>query len=66
MPAVAFGRWGLASVLSARGTLRAQDGDLPGAIADYEIALHMAIELGSMDDDAFIQLRLASGGRWIR
>ncbi len=52
-------RWGLASVLSARGTLRAQDGDLPGAIADYETALHMAIELGSMDDDAFIQLRLA-------
>ena len=52
-------RWGLASVLSARGTLRAQDGDLPGAIADYETALHMAMELGSMDDDAFIQLRLA-------
>lgn len=57
-------RWGLASVLSARGTLRAQDGDLPGAIADYETALHLAIELGSMDDDAFIQLRLA--GLWLR
>ena len=46
-------------MLSSRGTLRAQDGDLTGAIADYEMALHMAIELGSVDDDAFIQLRLA-------
>lgn len=52
-------RWGLSSVLSARGTLRAQDGDLDGAIDDYENALRYAGELGSTDDDLLIQLRLA-------
>ena len=52
-------RWGLSSVLSARGTLRSQDGDLAGAIADYEVALQLAGELGSTDDDSLIKLRLA-------
>jgi hypothetical protein len=47
-------------VLAARGSLRALDGDTAGAIADCEQALRYAKELGSTDDDALIQLRLAS------
>ena len=35
------------------------DGDHAGAIDDYERALRYAKELGSTDDDSFIQLRLA-------
>jgi hypothetical protein len=52
-------RWGLSSVLSMRGNVRALDGDVAGAIADYEQAMRYANELGSTDDDALIQLRLA-------
>ena len=57
-------RWGLSSTLTARGNIRAMDGDHPGAIDDYERALRYAKELGSADDDSFIQLRLA--GLWLR
>ena len=52
-------RWGLSSVLSARGTLRAQAGDIDGAIADYQRAWTLAAELGSTDDVMLIQFRLA-------
>jgi tetratricopeptide (TPR) repeat protein len=52
-------RWGLSSTLTARGNVRAMDGDHAGAIDDYERALRYAGELGSTDDDSFIQLRLA-------
>ena len=52
-------RWGLSSVLSMRGNVRALDGDVTGAIEDYEQAMRYANELGSTDDDALIQLRLA-------
>ena len=52
-------RWGLSSVLSMRGNVRALDGDVAGAIEDYEQAMRYANELGSTDDDALIQLRLA-------
>ncbi len=52
-------RWGLSSVLSARATLRAQDGDLAGAIADNELAWKLAGELGSTDDTLLVQVRLA-------
>ena len=57
-------RWGLSSVLSARGMLRAQDGDLTGAIADYEMALRLAQELGATDDVLQVELRLA--GMYLR
>ena len=52
-------RWGLASVLAMRGNVRALDGDVAGAIDDYDQAMRYANELGSTDDDALIQLRLA-------
>ncbi len=52
-------RWGLSSVLSARATLRAQDGDIAGAIADNELAWKLAAELGSTDDTLLVQVRLA-------
>jgi ATP/maltotriose-dependent transcriptional regulator MalT len=52
-------RWGLSSVLTARGGVRTLDGDHDGAIEDYERALRYANELGSSDDDSLIQLRLA-------
>jgi len=52
-------RWGLSTTLTARGNIRAMDGDNAGAIDDYERALRYAKELGSADDDSFIQLRLA-------
>jgi len=52
-------RWGLSSTLTARGNIRAMDGNHAGAIEDYERALQYANELGSADDDSFIQLRLA-------
>ncbi len=42
-----------------RGNVRALDGDVTGAIEDYEQAMRYANELGSTDDDALIQLRLA-------
>lgn len=52
-------RWGLSSVLSARGAVRAMDGDLAGAIADNERAGQLAAELGSTDDAMLVRLRLA-------
>ena len=52
-------RWGLSAVLSMRGNVRALDGDVAGAIEDYEQAMRYANELGSTDDDALIQLRMA-------
>ncbi len=52
-------RWGMSSVLAARGNLRALDGDTPGGIDDYERALSYARQLGSGDDEAMVRMRLA-------
>ncbi len=52
-------RWGMSSVLSARGNLRAMDGDTRGGIEDYERAIGFARELGSADDESMLQMRLA-------
>ncbi len=52
-------RWGMSSVLAARGNLRALDGDTRGGIEDYERAMGYARELGSGDDEAMLRMRLA-------
>jgi len=58
---VAIGeRWGLSNALTARANIRAMDGDVGGAIADYELAGTYLRELGSTEDDLLIRLRLAT------
>ena len=58
---VAIGeRWGLSNTLTARASVRAMDGDVAGAIADYEQAGSYLRELGSTEDDLLIRLRLAA------
>ena len=52
-------RWGMSSVLSARGNLRALDGDTRGGIEDYERAMQYARDLGSADDESMLRMRLA-------
>lgn len=53
-------RWGLSSILTTRGNLRAMDGDIAGGIADYERALVLACELGSAQDEAMVRVRMAA------
>ncbi|WP_395728601.1 BTAD domain-containing putative transcriptional regulator [Nakamurella sp.] len=53
-------RWGLSSILTTRGNLRAMDGDVAGGIADYERALALAGELGSAQDEAMVRVRMAA------
>jgi len=58
---VAIGeRWGLSNTLTARASIRAMDGDVAGAIADYEQAGTYLRQLGSTEDDLLIRLRLAT------
>ncbi|GMA86158.1 hypothetical protein GCM10025868_14080 [Angustibacter aerolatus] len=52
-------RWGLASALTSRGSLRVLDGDLLGAVADLEAAQTNRRLLGSSDDDVRLEMRLA-------
>jgi tetratricopeptide (TPR) repeat protein len=53
-------RWGLSTILTARANVRSVDGDIDGAIADYQQALAYLTELGATEDDLLIQLRLAA------
>ena len=53
-------RWGLSSILASRGLVRTMDGDLAGAMADYERALAHSRELGSREDSMQIHIRMAS------
>lgn len=52
-------RWGLSSVISARGGVRALDGDTAGAIDDFQRVLGLLRELGSAGEDMFVHLRLS-------
>jgi predicted ATPase len=52
-------RWLLGSTLSIRGRLRTLDGDLAGAIADFEAAERHLSEIGAADDQAIAGVRLA-------
>jgi predicted ATPase/DNA-binding SARP family transcriptional activator len=51
-------RWLLGSTLSIRARVRTLDGDLDGAIADFEAAGRFLSEIGAADDQTFIGLRL--------
>ena len=53
-------RWGLSNILTARANVRSVDGDIDGAITDYQQVLAYLIELGATEDDLLIQLRLAA------
>jgi hypothetical protein len=50
--------WGLAAVLSSRGQLRAMDGDLEGAAADYAEAQRRVRSLGAASDDLMSSMRM--------
>ncbi|WP_116449937.1 BTAD domain-containing putative transcriptional regulator [Blastococcus litoris] len=53
-------RWGLAAALSSRGLVRTVDGDLLGAVEDYERARECIRALGSdTSDDVLVTMRLA-------
>ncbi|MGY1743969.1 BTAD domain-containing putative transcriptional regulator [Blastococcus sp. SYSU D00695] len=53
-------RWGLATLLTMRGQVRAMDGDLAGAAADYERAQRCIRELGGQfNDSVLVTMRLA-------
>lgn len=51
-------RWGLSMTLALRGWIRTLDGDLDGAVADYERAAAAIALLGDTEDGLFLQLRL--------
>ncbi|HET7304644.1 MAG TPA: BTAD domain-containing putative transcriptional regulator [Segeticoccus sp.] len=50
-------RWGLSSVLGARAHVRTLDGDLPGALEDYERASAFLAELGAPRDSDMLRMR---------
>lgn len=52
-------RWGIAAVLSSQAYLATVEGDLDRAVRCYERALRHVLELGSAEDDLYLQLRLA-------
>ncbi|MET1004664.1 MAG: BTAD domain-containing putative transcriptional regulator [Propionibacteriaceae bacterium] len=52
-------RWGLSTVLTARAHLSTLEGDVDSAIEDYQTALRYVTELGSIDDDLYLLIRLA-------
>ncbi|MFD9700296.1 BTAD domain-containing putative transcriptional regulator [Lentzea sp. NPDC059081] len=55
-------RWGIAIATTLLAQLKVVDGDLPGALADCEVALRAARELGATYDARFLRLRTA----WLR
>ncbi len=57
-------RWGLANSLQMLGMLESMEGDLDGAITTFEEALALVAEMGAREDQALMQVRLAS--LWIR
>lgn len=57
-------RWGLANSLQMLGMLESMEGNLDGAIATFEEALTLVVEMGAREDQALMQVRLAS--LWIR
>ncbi len=52
-------RWGLSTTLVARAQLATLDGRLEDAVRDYQAARRHIRELGSVDDDIYIHIRLA-------
>jgi tetratricopeptide (TPR) repeat protein len=52
-------RWGLSGALRSLGTALMIDGDLDGAAAAFTEARRALAELGSRDDEIFLQVRLA-------
>jgi tetratricopeptide (TPR) repeat protein len=52
-------RWGLSGALRIAGGVRMVDGDLDGAAAAFAEASRVLDEMGSRDDQAHLQLRLA-------
>jgi predicted ATPase/DNA-binding SARP family transcriptional activator len=57
-------RWGLGNSLQMLGMLESMEGDLDGAITTFEEALALVAEMGAREDQALMQVRLAS--LWIR
>ncbi|MGI8414901.1 MAG: AfsR/SARP family transcriptional regulator [Nakamurella sp.] len=52
-------RWARAAVTGMRAKVRIMDGDIDGAIADLQVALQVAVEIGGMDDELQSRLILA-------
>lgn len=52
-------RWLLGSGLTIRARVRTLDGDLRGAIADFEAARDLIAQIQAHDDQAFVGMRLA-------
>ena len=52
-------RWGLANSLQILAQLKTVDGDLDAAVACFEEALAMVVEMGARQDEAMMHVRLA-------
>ena len=52
-------RWGLSTVLTVRAGVRSLDGDIDGAVADYQRALDYLDQLGATEDDMIVHLKMA-------
>src|SRR5690349_6381622 len=52
-------RWGLSTVLGARGLARTVDGDIAGAATDITRAIEMTKQLGAAEDGLILHLRLS-------
>jgi ATP/maltotriose-dependent transcriptional regulator MalT len=52
-------RWGLANSLQMLGQLKTVNGELDEAIASYEEALALVVEMGAREDQALMHVRLA-------
>ncbi|MGI8664825.1 MAG: BTAD domain-containing putative transcriptional regulator [Jatrophihabitans sp.] len=52
-------RWGTASALRAMAQLLTLDGELDHALAAYDEALRLMVEMKSSDDEAFLRTRMA-------
>ncbi len=52
-------RWGLSTVLTVRAGVRSLDGDVDGAVTDYQRALDYLEQLGATEDDMIVHLKMA-------
>jgi predicted ATPase/DNA-binding SARP family transcriptional activator len=52
-------RWGLANSLQMYAHLKTVDGELDTAVASFEEALALVVEMGAREDEAMMQVRLA-------
>jgi predicted ATPase/DNA-binding SARP family transcriptional activator len=53
-------RWGLAMGLSQRATIESLDGDVEGALASWQEALPLLVELGATEDVDFSSIRVVA------